>query len=226
MSDRSNHQAEGDLLIPSAPLNVSRRGFAAMGAAVAAVASVGTAQAATPTALKKSREAIATPLGSTDAYFVRPDSGRHDPVVLWAAGGDQRGANVAVAEYLAQQGFAVLMVDRPYHVIAAGQIGGLHVDQLANREARALVAWLNRQEGVQPSTESAAASAGLGHGYTLRVISASHPRMSLASRSERQAAAQSGMMVAIPAKGVASKADRMEKLSQAVRLAHRAGIAA
>lgn len=197
-----------------------------MGAAVAAATSIGTAQAATPTVLKKSREAIATPLGTADAYFVRPDSGRHEPVVLWAAGGEGRSANVAVADYLAQQGFAVLMVDRPYHALAAGQAGGLHVDQLANRDARALVAWLNRQEGVNPSREDAASVAGLGHGFTLRNVSASHPRMSLASRSERQSAAQSAMMVAIPTAGVARKPERMEKLSQAVRLAHRAGIAA
>lgn len=226
MSDRSNHQAGGDLSTPSVSLNVSRRGFAAMGAAAAAVASVGTAQAATATVLKKSREVIATPLGSADAYFVRPDSGRHEPVVLWAAGGESRGASVAVADYLAEQGFAVLMVDRPYHALAAVQADGLHVDQLTNRDARALVAWLNRQDGVQPSVESMADPVGLGHGFTLRNISASHPRMSLANRSERQSAAQSAMMVAIPTAGVARKPDRMEKLSQAVRLAHRAGIAA
>lgn len=226
MSDRMNHQAGGDLSIPSASLNVSRRGFAAMGAAVAAAAGVGTAKAATPTALRKSREVIATPLGNADTYFVRPTSGQHEAVVLWAPGGEKRDANVAVADYLAEQGFAVLMVDRSYHDLAPGQIGGLHVDQLANRDARALVAWLNRQDGVQPSSESTAGPAALGHGYTLRTISAAHPRMSLANRSERQVAALSGMMVAIPTAGVARRPDRMEKLSQAVRLAHRAGIAA
>ncbi len=226
MSDHTNHQAGGDLSIPGASLNVSRRGFAAMGVAVAAVAGVGTAKAATPTALRKSREVVATPLGNADTYFVRPASGRHEPVVLWAPGGEKRDANVAVADYLAEQGFAVLMVDRSYHDLAPGQTGGLHVDQLAHRDASALVAWLNRQDGVQPSSGNPAAPTALGHGYTLRAISAAHPRMSLASRSERQVAAQSGMMVAIPAAGVARQPERMEKLSQAVRLAHRAGIAA
>lgn len=199
---------------------LTRRGFAALGAAGAVAACIGTAKAGA-FELDETREAIATPHGSASSWFVRPASGRHPGVVMWADPANLGGTDLAAARQLAQQGFAVLVVERGYRQLAA-QTGGTASHQVINRDARALVAWLNTQSAVQPAVARATSVSGLGHGYSLRTVTAAAPRLSLASREQRIAAAQSGLLFAVPDATVARDPARMDRLQEIARLAHRA----
>lgn len=197
------------------PSAVTRRGFATLSAAGAVAVCAGAAKAA-PLTLTESRTSVATPHGAADAWLVHPASGRHPGVVMWPDAAGLRGSTLAVARQLAGQGFAVMVVDRTYH---GADLSGIEAHRRANRDAKAFVAVLNRHDAVQPA---AAKSGSLGNGYSLRSISAAHSRLSLASRAERIAAAQSGLLVAVPDALVARVPAKMDKLSEAARLAFRA----
>lgn len=200
---------------------VTRRGFAALSAAGAVAACIGTAQAAT-LALSETRESIATPHGAADGWFVRPSTGRHPGVVMWSDSAAMQRHGLTVARRLAEQGFAVLVVERGYGATSAALSGTVECHQMVNRDARVLVAWIDAHSSVQPAGSLSSAMQGVGGGYSLRTISAAAPRVSLASRAERIAAAQSGMLFAVPNAAVARVPARMDKLSEAARLAYRA----
>lgn len=199
---------------------VSRRGFAALGGAAALAAGSGLAEAAA-LELNDSKETIATPQGAADARFVRPATGQHSGVVMWASANRIGAADMAAARKLAEQGFAVLVADLPLHRIVAKDLSGLHADQLINRDARALVAWLSKQEAVLPAEETAKSAVGLGNGYTLRSVSAARPYLSLASRAERMEAAQSARLFAVPKAAVGASPAKMAKLAESAHMAYR-----
>ena len=207
-----------------------------MGAAGTFAAFAGTAQAAaleltkgelTRNELTRSQVSIATPHGPANGWFVRPASGQHPGVVMWPDAAGLRSSTQAIASQLAEQGYSVLVVDRSYHraiasAVATGQGNGVHADQLVSRDARAFVAWLNGQETVQPAIAAADNISGIGNGYSLRSISAAQPRLSLATRSERVAAARSAYLFAVPEATVARSPALMAKLHATARLLYRA----
>ena len=114
----------------------------------------------------------------------------------------------------------MLVVERGYQSVSAQT--GTDSHQVINRDARALVGWLNSHSAVQPALARAASVAGLGNGYSLRTISAAAPRLSMANREQRIAAAQSGLLFAVPDASVARNPARMDRLQEIARLAHRA----
>lgn len=226
ISDRASDETQTVTL----PHSVTRRGFAALGAVGAFAACTGAAHAA-PLELVESCKSIATPHGMADGWFVHPASGRFPGVVMWPDAGGLRGSTLVVARRLAEQGFAVLIVDRTYHdatiaELNSGQGDAHRAVQLANRDARAFVAWLNAQPSVQSASARSGGLHGLGHGYSLRSVSAAQPRLSLATRSERVAAAQSAILFAVPEAAIARKPAQMAKLGEASRLAYRAAMSA
>jgi carboxymethylenebutenolidase len=230
MSDQIRDAENAEARAVRLPDQVTRRGFGAIGAAGAFAACAGAAKAK-PATLVESRETVATPHGAAQAWFIRPDTGRHPGVVMWPDAAGLRNSTLAVARGLAAQGLSVLVVDRTYREaklaeLNSGQGDTHHAVQLANRDARAFVAWLNAQNSVQTASAKSGGMSGIGHGYSLRSVSAAHPQLSLATKSERMAAAQSAFLFAVPDATVASMPEQMAKLSEAARLTYRAAVAA
>jgi carboxymethylenebutenolidase len=97
---------------------VSRRTFAALGAAAAMAACSGPSngQAA---ALTERTVRIPTPDGSADAFFVHPSKGRHPGVIFWPDVGGLRDAMMVMGRRLAGAGYAVLVVNQYYRGAAA-----------------------------------------------------------------------------------------------------------
>lgn len=97
---------------------LSRRQFAAMGAAAALTAVSGGVEAA-PRRLTESMVRVPTPDGTADCFFVRPARGRHPGVILWPDIGGLRDAFKEMARRLAGAGFAVLAVNHYYRTAPA-----------------------------------------------------------------------------------------------------------
>ena len=110
MCDEISASAEEAAL---AERSLSRRQFAAMGAAVAIAAYAETAAAKGP-ALRESMVRVNTPDGYADACFVHPARGRHPGVILWPDIGGLRDAFKVMARRLAASGYAVLAMNQYY----------------------------------------------------------------------------------------------------------------
>jgi hypothetical protein len=182
--------------------NPTRRQFAAFGS-VAALCS-GSAGATSLTVGASSAKAPSHSVHRQGNLF-RPESGEHPGLVMFASAAASHSANAAVAEQLASQGWAVLLVESH---------SSKDPDRI-NRDARAHVDWLVTQSGVAaiPAKESAA-----NHCYTLRSFCAAQPKFSLASRDERQSASASAVLFAAPA---ALLAKHSENLNAAARALYR-----
>jgi carboxymethylenebutenolidase len=152
---------------------ISRRQFGVLtgAAALAACASgesAGNAQSAGP-GLKERGVSFATPDGTMDGFLVQPASGNHPAVILWPDIASIRESKRTIARRLASAGYAVL-VSNPYYRDVAGEQfadfagfiagGGFQkvgpwrrkLDAAAiMRDATAIVAWLDTQEGVDPA---------------------------------------------------------------------------
>ena len=146
---------------------LSRREFAASGAAVAIAACSSSPSAAKgKPRLTEQAVSISTPDGTADAFFVRPASGKHPGVILWPDIAGLRDAYKEMGRRLASAGYAVLVVNHYYRSSPApilatmaewrtpvGQeklkpmIAALSPEG-ATRDAIAFVAWLDRQRSV------------------------------------------------------------------------------
>src|ERR1700761_9107613 len=118
MCDDFTQPAEDQAL---AGKGLSRRDFAALGAAAAIAAcsggdgqakAGGTAKAGLPLAERTGE--ITTPDGTCDAFFVHPAKGAHPGVVFWPDVAGLRDAKKVMARRLAGAGYAVLVVN-PYY---------------------------------------------------------------------------------------------------------------
>jgi carboxymethylenebutenolidase len=152
---------------------ISRREFGALtgAAALAACASgesAGNAQSAAP-GLKERGVSFATPDGTMDGFLVQPISGNHPAVILWPDIASIRESKRTIARKLAGAGYGVLVVNPYYRDVAGEQFadfagfiagGGFQkvgpwrrkLDAAAiMRDATAIVAWLDGQEGIDPA---------------------------------------------------------------------------
>lgn len=108
---------------------------------------------------------IATPDGACDAYFVAPATGRHPAVIVWPDIFGLRPAFRQMADRLAQSGYAVLTVNQFYRSTKApfvtpgqgfddalrakvGPWRQLLTPDATTRDAKAFVAWVDRQKEV------------------------------------------------------------------------------
>ena len=145
---------------------LSRREFAAIGAAGMLGACAGTDSRAGAPAIAETMVSIVTPDGTADAFFVHPAKGKAPGVILWPDIAGLRDAYKAMARRLAAEGFAVLAVNHYYRTAPApllatmaewrtpeGQarlkpaIAAISVDGI-KRDAAAFVAWLDGQKAV------------------------------------------------------------------------------
>jgi carboxymethylenebutenolidase len=153
-----------------AKATISRRQFGALtgAAALAACASGETAGNAQTTlaGLAEDPVTFATPDGTMDAVFVRPDSGRHPAVILWPDIAGLREAKRTIARTLASAGYGVLVVNPYYRDVAGEQFadfaafiadGGFQkvgpwrgklTAEAIMRDAAAIADWLDAQDGV------------------------------------------------------------------------------
>lgn len=98
---------------------ISRRKFAAIGAAGVLAACTGGESRANGRALKEVMVSILTPDGNADAFFVHPAKGRYPAVILWPDIAGLRDAYQEMARRLAGAGFAVLAVNHYYRAAKA-----------------------------------------------------------------------------------------------------------
>ena len=148
---------------------LNRRQFAAMTTAAALAACTSTGGKAASPALTEAMVEIPTADGNADAFLVHPGKGSHPAVILWPDIGGLRDAKKAMARRLAREGYAVLAVNQYYRsarapVLASfaewrtpeGQarirpMAALVTADAVARDAKAFVAWLDRQGSVDRS---------------------------------------------------------------------------
>jgi carboxymethylenebutenolidase len=102
---------------------ITRREFAALGAAAALAGYAAQVQAfAADRPLTEHMVGVETPDGIADAFFVHPSAGRHPGVILWPDVLGLREVKKAMARRLAASGYSVLVVN-PYYRTFKGELG-------------------------------------------------------------------------------------------------------
>lgn len=148
---------------------ISRRQFGALsGAAALAACAQGASEgkASVTAGLKEQGVSFATPDGTMDGFLVQPDKGKHPAVILWPDIASIREAKRNIARALAGAGYTVLVVNPYYRDVAGEQFadfaafiadGGFQkvgpwrgklTAEAIMRDAIAITAWLDGQEGV------------------------------------------------------------------------------
>jgi carboxymethylenebutenolidase len=178
---------------------LSRREFAAMGAAAALASYANLATAATPAALTEGMVEVPTPDGKADAFFVHPARGRAPGVILWPDVLGLREVKKAMARRLAAAGYAVLVVN-PYYRAFKGELGltfaqfrtpegmaklgparaGLTAEAVA-RDGAAYVAFLDAQRGVDKRRGIGTQGYCMGGPFTIRTAAAAPARVKAAA---------------------------------------------
>jgi carboxymethylenebutenolidase len=178
---------------------LSRREFAAIGAAGVLAACTGSESEAKAKALSESMVTITTPNGSADAFFVHPARGKHPAVLLWPDIASLRGAYKAMARRLAGAGYAVLVVNHYYRsapapifdsiaqwrtpegqaklkpMLAALTTAG------AVSDAKAFIAWLDGQKAVNPRRGIGTQGYCMGGPFAVRTAAAVPGRVKAAA---------------------------------------------
>ncbi len=104
------------------PGGVSRREFAAMGAAATAIALAPLDGAeAQGNRFEETNANFDAPDGKMDAFFIRPTDGKHPAVIVWPDIAGPRDAFYSMGRSLAREGYAVLILNPYYRDKAAPQ---------------------------------------------------------------------------------------------------------
>ncbi len=148
--------------------DLSRRDFVAMSLA-AGIAAAAMPASAQGLPVVETMVDIKTPDGTCDAAFIHPTTGSHPAVLIWADAFGLRPALREMGKRMAAEGYAVL-VPNPYYRVGRGTLldtatfnfqtdraklgplmGSITADGAAERDATALVAWLDTQRQVNTS---------------------------------------------------------------------------
>ncbi|MGX7953580.1 dienelactone hydrolase family protein [Tsuneonella sp. HG249] len=176
---------------------LSRRDFAATGA-LAGLAACTSMETGTPS-LTETMVSIPTPDGTMDAFFVHPAKPA-PAVILWPDIAGLREAKKAMARRLAGSGYAVLVANPYYRDMAAPQfadfadfqaqkgfekVGPWRTEATApaaiNRDAKALVAWLDGQRAVNRNKGIGNQGYCMGGAYTIYSAAAVPARVKAAA---------------------------------------------
>lgn len=168
---------------------LTRREFAAIGAATALAACTGT-DAAAGTLTERIVE-VRTPDGAADCFFVHPAKGKHPGVVFWPDVGGLRDAKKAMARRLAGEGYAVLVVN-PYYRSARAPVmesfaefrteegrakvmpmRGLLTPEAVSRDGAAYAAFLDTQAAVDTGRGIGTQGYCMSGPFTVRTAAAS-----------------------------------------------------
>ena len=136
---------------------------------------------------KESEVEIKTADGTCDAYFVAPSSGKHPAVLVWPDIFGLRPAFRQMGKRLAESGYAVLVVNPFYRVKHAptipdpnhpgftpetqqAMIGMMNAltPQTVETDAKAFVAWLDKQSSVDPKKKFGTTGYCMGGPFTFR----------------------------------------------------------
>lgn len=177
---------------------VSRRQFAALGAA-AALAAYAEAGSAATASLRETKVRIPTPDGTADAEFFHPARGRHPGVIIWPDVGGPREAFTVMGRRLAAEGYAVLVVNQYYrggpapHLASFAEwrtpegraklaplIAGLSTAG-TERDAAAFVRFLDRQRSVNRRRKIGTQGYCQGGATTIRTAAAAPNRVGAAA---------------------------------------------
>ena len=179
---------------------LTRRDFVATVAAgiVAATgAELGAQQQVTETTVE-----IKTPDGTCDAAFIHPASGAHPAVIIWPDAFGLRPSMRTMAKRLAADGFSVL-VPNPYYRVAKSPVwedaskvnfqterpkiaplmGSIQADGTVERDAPALIAWLDMQKQVDRNKKVGTQGYCMGGGLVVRTAAACRNALEPAPRS-------------------------------------------
>lgn len=152
--------------------DVSRRDFVAMSLA-AGIAAATTVVGAAPLPVTEAAVEIKTPDGTCDAVFIYPTTGKHPAVIIWPDAFGLRPAAREMGKRLAADGFAVV-VPNPFYRLSKAPIafldtatfnfqnpddrakltplmGSINAPGAAEKDAAALVAFLDAQKSVDTS---------------------------------------------------------------------------
>jgi carboxymethylenebutenolidase len=188
MCDDFTQPAEEEAL---AGKGLSRREFAALGAAATIVACSGgdgEAQSRSGSGAKLTERMVevTTPDGTCDAFFVHPAKGAHPGVVFWPDVGGLREAKKVMARRLAGAGYSVLVVN-PYYRDARSPVlttfaefrtpegqakvapmrAKLTAEAVTN-DGKAFVAFLDRQAAVDKRRKLGSQGYCMGGPFTVR----------------------------------------------------------
>jgi carboxymethylenebutenolidase len=164
---------------------LTRRDFVATVAA-GIVAATGTELGAQQQVTETTVE-IKTPDGTCDAAFIHPASGAHPAVIIWPDAFGLRPSMRTMAKRLAADGFSVL-VPNPYYRVAKSPVwedaskvnfqverpkltplmGSIQADGTVERDAPALIAWLDMQKQVDRNKKVGTQGYCMGGGLVVR----------------------------------------------------------
>ncbi len=174
--------------------SLTRRRFAAGASAVVAFGGVTSAAIAAQKYasgdLSETNVRVTTPDGAADSLFIHPSEGAHPAVIFWPDIHGVRPAFFDMARRLATAGYSVLAVN-PYYRTHAGQLffDGMSIRDPGARDlvgphdsalspetvvtdAKALVAWLDQQPGVDSARGVGAVGFCMTGSWTLRAAAA------------------------------------------------------
>jgi carboxymethylenebutenolidase len=164
---------------------LTRRDFVATVAA-GIVAAAGTELGAQQQVTETNVE-IKTPDGTCDAAFIHPASGAHPAVIIWPDAFGLRPSMRTMAKRLAADGFSVL-VPNPYYRVAKSPVwedaskvnfqvelpklkplmSSIQADGTVERDAPALIAWLDMQKQVDRNRKIGTQGYCMGGGLVVR----------------------------------------------------------
>lgn len=179
---------------------MTRRHFAALGTAAALAGCAGTrAGADAGEDLRERMVRIATQHGIADAFFVHPASGKHPGVIMWPDVAGLRDAMKVMARQLASQNYAVLVVN-PYYRSAPAPVmesfaeflepsgrervmgyRELLTHEAVSSDAKAYVAFLDGEEGVDTARGIGSNGYCMGGPFTIRSAAAVPARVQAAA---------------------------------------------
>ncbi|HYD24414.1 MAG TPA: dienelactone hydrolase family protein [Croceibacterium sp.] len=180
--------------------SVSRRQFAKIGALATLAAGIAPGIAgAQQTRMAEQFAVFDAPGGKMDAYFVFPSEGKHPAIIVWPDIAGRRDAFISMGRRLAREGYAVLILNPYYRSAEAPQFddfedwrsqGGMEKvapwrEQLtaANvmETAKAVVAWLDKQDPVDTSKGIGTQGYCMGGPFTVWTAAAAPERVKAAA---------------------------------------------
>lgn len=177
---------------------LSRRDFAAQGAAVAMAAFASPAIGKTPR-LRESMVRVNTPDGYADAFFVHPARGRHPGVIVWPDIAGLRDVFKIMARKLASAGFSVLVMNQYYRSAPSPVLGSFLewrtpeggaklrpmiarvTPEATIRDAAACVAFLDAQARVDTRRKIGTQGYCMGGSHAIRTAAAVPTRIGAAA---------------------------------------------
>lgn len=179
---------------------LTRREFAALGAAAAMASYAGAASAAAGAGgLSESMVKVPTADGQADAFFVHPAKGKHPGIVMWPDIGGLRDGYKIMARRLAAAGYAVLAVNQYYRGGTAPVLANFAewrtpegraklapmiaqiTPEATTRDAAAFVAFLDRQAAVDTRRKIGSNGYCMGGPFTVRTAAAVPARVGAAA---------------------------------------------